>query len=124
MLTFQVSSLPSNATHTLENVLDFDVLIIPGGLGTRSPYLSRRIELIADTYPKMQYLLTVCTGSALTVKSGVLDGWRATTYKSSWSSVIAMGPKVEWVPLDGGAWREVFGLRRAFQGALMRRWPL
>lgn len=75
----------------------------------RSPNLNRTIEFIADTYPKLRYMLTICTGSALAARSGVLDGRRATTNKASWSSVIGYGPEVIWVPearwvVDGNIW--------------------
>ncbi|KAL2857280.1 DJ-1/PfpI family protein [Aspergillus pseudoustus] len=110
MNRFNSSFFPTvNPTHTLADAPDIDVLIVPGGIGTRSPYLNDTIDWIAETYPKVQYLLTVCTGSALVAKSGVLDGRRATTNKASWSSVITFGPNVEWVPkarwvVDGNIW--------------------
>ncbi|KAL3458272.1 class I glutamine amidotransferase-like protein [Aspergillus heterothallicus] len=72
-----------NPTHTLANAPDIDVLIVPGGVGTRSPYLDHTLYWIAETYPKVQYLLTVCTGSALVAKSGVLNGRRATKNRAS-----------------------------------------
>ncbi|KAL3469568.1 class I glutamine amidotransferase-like protein [Aspergillus californicus] len=110
MNKFNSSFFPTiNPTHTLDNAPPLDVLIIPGGLGTRSPYLNRTIDFIAATYPKVQYMLTICTGSALAARSGVLDGRRATTNKASWSSVVSYGPEVEWVPqarwvVDGNIW--------------------
>lgn len=97
-------------THTLTTVPDdLDVLIIPGGLGTRSPLINSTIDYIAATYPKVKYLITVCTGSALAARAGILDGKRATTNKASWDSSVATGPKVKWVPsarwvVDGNVW--------------------
>ncbi|KAH6995214.1 DJ-1/PfpI family protein [Ilyonectria destructans] len=97
-------------THTFETVPDdIDVLIIPGGLGSRSPHLTTTIEYVASIYPKLKYLISICTGAIIAAKSGVLDGRRATTNKASWSSTIANGPKVDWVPharwvVDGNIW--------------------
>ncbi|KAH8427120.1 DJ-1/PfpI family protein [Aspergillus melleus] len=96
-------------THTLDKAPDMDVLIVPGGLGTRSPNMTRTIEFIAETYPKVKYLITICTGSRLAAQSGVLDGKRATTNKASWNNTVALGPKVDWVPrarwtVDGNIW--------------------
>ncbi|KAJ0417298.1 class I glutamine amidotransferase-like protein [Aspergillus carlsbadensis] len=110
MNRFNSSFFPTvNPTHTLADAPDIDVLIVPGGIGTRSPFLNDTIDWIAETYPKLQYLLTVCTGSALVAKSGILDGRRATTNKASWSSMTLYGPNVEWVPkarwvVDGNIW--------------------
>ncbi|KAK4097134.1 DJ-1/PfpI family protein [Parathielavia hyrcaniae] len=97
-------------SHTLETApTDLDVLIIPGGLGTRSPLINATIEYITQTYPKVQYLITVCTGSALAARAGVLDGRQATTNKASWSSTVLYGPKTKWIPharwvVDGNIW--------------------
>ena len=84
-------------THTLKNAPELDVLIIPEGLRTQSPDLNSAIEYISATYPKLQYLIPVCTGAGLAAQAGVLDGKKATTNKSSWESTIALGPKVKWV---------------------------
>ncbi|KAK3291773.1 DJ-1/PfpI family protein [Chaetomium fimeti] len=97
-------------THTLSTVPDdLDVLMIPGGLGTRSPLINATIDYIAATYPKVKYLITVCTGSALAARAGILDGKRATTNKASWDANVIYGPKVKWVPrarwvVDGNVW--------------------
>ncbi|PLB47441.1 DJ-1/PfpI family protein [Aspergillus steynii IBT 23096] len=96
-------------THTLDNAPEMDVLFVPGGLGTRSPNMNRTIDFIAETYPKVKYLITICTGSRLAAQSGVLDGKRATTNKASWNSTVALGPKVDWQPrarwtVDGNVW--------------------
>lgn len=104
--TFFPSIVP---THTLDNASDLDVLLIPGGPGMRAPDLNTTLEFIATTYPKLQYLLTVCTGAGLAASAGVLDGKRATTNKASWESMIARGPKVNWVAQarwieDGNVW--------------------
>jgi putative intracellular protease/amidase len=60
--TFGVYFLP---THTFEQAknLDLDVLIVPGGTGTRAPdpALLSAIEFVRTTYPKVQYLITICT---------------------------------------------------------------
>lgn len=85
-------------THTFATTPPLDVLIVPGGLGTRAPGLEPTIAFIARTYPTLQYLLTVCTGSGLAARAGVLDGKRATTNKRAWGETTALGPRVEWVP--------------------------
>lgn len=96
-------------THTFANVPELDVLLVPGGAGVRAPDVKNITDFIADQYPSLEYLITVCTGAGLAAKSGVLDGRRATTNKSAWSTVTAWGPNVDWVRqarwvVDGNIW--------------------
>ena len=115
-------------THTFDTCPDdMEVLLVPGGFGLRTPsYYEAAIPFIKRVYPKLQYLLTVCTGSALCAQAGVLDGKKATTNKASYQWVsfwldvgehcltpilqaIQFGPKVDWQPaarwvVDGNCW--------------------
>ncbi|MCJ1314515.1 hypothetical protein MMC25_008197 [Agyrium rufum] len=85
-------------THTFANPpSDLEVLIIPGGIGTFYPRQST-VNFIKHMYPKVKYLMTICSGSMLAAKSGILDGKQATTNKATWSTAIQSGPKVDWVP--------------------------
>lgn len=84
-------------THTFGTAPDLDVLIVPGGAGTRSPALNSTIEFIRTTFPKVKYFMTVCTGAMLAAKAGVLDGRNATTNKQAWLTVINTGPKTNWI---------------------------
>ncbi|KAG5920934.1 hypothetical protein E4U61_007309 [Claviceps capensis] len=100
-----------NPTHTFDKPpRDIDVLLVPGGPGMRHANISRpAINFIRKTYPRVKYLLTVCTGAGLAASAGVLDGKRATTNKASWKDIVAMGPKVKWVSparwtVDGNIW--------------------
>ncbi|KAF9528597.1 DJ-1/PfpI family protein [Crepidotus variabilis] len=88
-------------THTFANPPEnLDVLLVPGGVGSmlEDPALDIPIHFIKETYPSLQYLITVCTGVALVAKAGILDGLKATGNKSVWAWVIAQGPNVDWVP--------------------------
>ncbi len=86
-------------THTFETAPPLDVLFVPGGLGTRapSPLLNSTIAFIKERYPTLQYFITVCTGSGVAARAGVLDGVHATTNKAAWAETTALGPKVRWV---------------------------
>ncbi|KAJ5082938.1 hypothetical protein N7532_011981 [Penicillium argentinense] len=98
-------------THTFVDAPELDVLLIPGGLGTRgsAPVVQDAIAFIQKTYPQLKYLITVCTGSGLAARAGVLNGKRATTNKKAWKETTALGPEVNWVArarwvTDGNIW--------------------
>lgn len=96
-------------THTFETAPPLDVLIIPGGQGTRYAGIERAVGFTRERFPELQYLITVCTGAGVAARAGVLDGRRATTNKLSWDSTIALRPEVQWVHKarwvqDGHVW--------------------
>ncbi|ROT37341.1 DJ-1/PfpI family protein [Sodiomyces alkalinus F11] len=87
-------------THTFADPPpDLDVLIVPGGLGTRAPAprLDELIGFIRDVYPSLEYLISVCTGAGLVARAGVLDGRNATTNKRAWAQTVAHGPATNWI---------------------------
>lgn len=88
-------------THTFADPpQDLDVLIVPGGPGTRTPLEQQlpQIALIKAQYPRLKYLISVCTGASLLARAGVLDGRRATSNKAAWAFITSTGPNVSWVP--------------------------
>ena len=96
-------------THTFANAPDLDVLLVPGGGGMRVPNVTAISEYIVKVFPKVQYFLTVCTGSGLAARAGVLDGRYATTNKIAFNQMNGYGPKVKWVAparwvVDGNVW--------------------
>ena len=86
------------ADFSLAESPPLDVLLVPGGLGTRAgvsdPLL---LAWIADRSAEADWVLSVCTGSALLARAGVLDGHRATSNKVAFEWVREQGPRVEWV---------------------------
>lgn len=99
--------------YTLETAPeDIDILFVPGGLGTGPPLLEPTqpyVDFIAKTYPRLKYLVSVCTGAGLLARAGVLDGRNATTNKMAWNETTALGPNVNWVRQarwvqDGNIW--------------------
>lgn len=75
----------------------FDILLVPGGRGTRrevdNPVLLDWLRSQAQT---AQYITSVCTGSALLARAGLLDGRRATTNKAAFEWVASQGERVDW----------------------------
>lgn len=61
-------------THTFETAPELDVLIIPGGPGMRSPDLNNTLKYIEQTVPKVKHVITICTGSGLAARAGIMNG--------------------------------------------------
>ena len=67
--------------HTLEDCPPLDVLVVPGGWGTRREMMNDRlIAWLRERARQITTLTSVCTGSLLLGKAGLLDGRRATTH--------------------------------------------
>jgi putative intracellular protease/amidase len=74
-----------------------DILLVPGGIGTRTAVNNKvLIEQIREIANKSKFVLTVCTGSALLAKTGLLDGKKATSNKRAFSWTITNGALVNW----------------------------
>lgn len=97
-------------THTIDEAPELDVLVVPGGMGTRGLGADRRWDqYVAKVYSNLKYLLSICTGTSIVARSGILDGRRATTNKAAYRWVESQGPRVNWVPearwvIDGNIW--------------------
>jgi len=66
---------------TLETCPSLDILVVPGGWGTRKQISNQRVlTWIAERAKEVETLTSVCTGSMLLGHAGVLHGRRATTH--------------------------------------------
>lgn len=76
---------------------DGGIFLIPGGGGTR-PLVKKDDELnaIKKACEKSEWILSVCTGSAVLATCGLLDGIRATSNKKAFDWVMTCGDKVIW----------------------------
>jgi transcriptional regulator GlxA family with amidase domain len=85
-------------TFPLSEIKDSDVVLIPGGMGTRNEVNNDAfIGSIKDISDKAKYVLTVCTGSALLAKTGLLKNRKATTNKIAFNWVIEQDHDVQWI---------------------------
>ena len=89
----------SIVTEKLEDIQEsVEIFIIPGGYGTRIEVSNiQLIDKIREVCELSKFVLTVCTGSALLAKTGLLDGKRATSNKKAFDWVISQGEKVNWI---------------------------
>ena len=74
-----------------------DVLLVLGGIGTRrevnNPVL---LNWLKKRSQHAELVASVCTGSALLAKAGVLDGLRATSNKLAFVWAASQSEKVQW----------------------------
>lgn len=129
----QPSGVSIMPTHTFEQAkeLGLDVLVLPGGLGTRT---EENVRAVVEFVKSLEmgkggvgWILTVCTGSEVLARTGWLDGRRATTNKRAFNEVLSLPshhlrfhlakheqvkakhaavhwvPKARWV-VDGNIW--------------------
>lgn len=70
--------------NTFDEVEDPDIVLVPGGVGTRVLVHDDEIlNWIRTTHETSQFTCSVCTGSLLLAAAGVLRGLRATTHFSA-----------------------------------------
>lgn len=75
----------------------YDLLLVPGGPGTRREVDNERlIGWLRRQGEAASQVATVCTGSALLARTGLLDGRKATSNKAAFDWVVRQGPAVDW----------------------------
>lgn len=85
-------------TQPIDNIEINDVLFIPGGSGTRKEVENIEfLHQIRNLAENSQYILTVCTGSALLARTGLFDGKKATSNKRAFDWVKSNSDKVKWI---------------------------
>ena len=104
------NGLSINPTYLLNDHPKADIIIVPGGGGNHpdgTPYGSRRemdnpavLNWIRRTAATAELVLSVCTGSLLLAKAGLLDGLSATTHYSATDSLAQLSPTITVRPTE------------------------
>jgi len=80
---------------TIDTCPPLDILVVPGGWGTRTEAHNQRlIDWIGERGRSVETLTSVCTGSMLLGQAKLLDGRRATTHWRSLSRMREAFPSV------------------------------
>jgi putative intracellular protease/amidase len=90
--------------YTFDEVPHPDVLLIPGGVGTRALVHDDVIlDWIRGAHETSQFTTSVCTGSLLLAAAGLLEGRKATTHFSARPLLLKYGatPSEERVVQEG-----------------------
>jgi len=80
---------------TITECPELDLLIIPGGWGTRKESKNKiLVNWISNQFTNDRLIASVCTGSSLLGKAGLLDGRDATTHWLAFDFLQESAPKV------------------------------
>ena len=80
-------------THVFDEVGSPDVVMIPGGLGTRNVAATGHpiVSWVRDVHERTTWTTSVCTGALVLGAAGLLDGLPATTHWLSYDDLAGYG---------------------------------
>lgn len=85
-------------TEGVSTINSEGVLVIPGGQGTRTLIDDKKfISELKELCLNAEYVLSICTGSALLAKAGLLDNHNATSNKKAFEWVKSISNSVNWI---------------------------
>lgn len=86
------------ADYSFASAPPVDILMVPGGVGTRAQLTNpAMLDYIRRQHARTTYTTSVCTGSALLAKAGILTGHKATSNKGAFALAVEQDPSVEWI---------------------------
>lgn len=92
------NNLSVNPRYTIKNCPKPDVILVPGGQGTRkemnNPVL---INWINESFDNLELLLSVCTGALILAKAELLEGLTATTHHRAFEIFKKNAPNTKLV---------------------------
>ena len=80
------------ADGRFEDLPNPEILVVPGGIGTRLLLEDERVlDWVRGVHESSQYTTSVCTGSLVLAGAGVLDGLEATTHWMAMDVLAELG---------------------------------
>ncbi len=96
-----VGGLTVIPAHSLEEPRQIDILVVPGGFGTRALLRDdTMLGWIRRTAQAATHLTSVCTGALLLAQAGLLRGRRATTH---WAALDLLGSIDPTITVERGS---------------------
>lgn len=78
---------------TIADRMSLDVLVVPGGVGTRRLVHDRSvIDWVSGAAKEADLVLSVCTGALVLAAAGLLDGREATTHHGAFGELATISP--------------------------------
>lgn len=92
------NGLSVNPDYSIKEAPTPDILIIPGGAGTRSVLKQDNvISWVIASAQTAEKVLSVCTGALILAKAALLNGLKATTHHEVFSELETLAPGTEIV---------------------------
>jgi len=96
-----VASTPGVETvahHDFRDCPALDLVLLPGGFGTVAQLGNAALlDFLRERAAKAELTMSVCSGSALLARAGLLDGRRATSNKMFFQLARSQSDRVQWV---------------------------
>ena len=86
--------LKINSTYNFKNCPKLDVLIIPGGIGTRKLLKNKIVLDWICSNKNVPIVASVCTGVLLLAKNGMLNSKQATTHWGAYTLLNSIDPTI------------------------------
>lgn len=97
-LNLEITGPKVIAEYGFDNAPTLDLLLLPGGVGTLTELENPcMLAFLAERATAARITASVCTGSALLARAGVLNGYRATSNKQLFALATRQSDKVDWV---------------------------
>jgi transcriptional regulator GlxA family with amidase domain len=115
--------LSINPDYTFESMPSADVLVVPGGYGTRrEKHNPTVLKFIKEKAAAAHVVLSVCSGALLLAKAGLLNGLKATTHHGALAELAADEPNCRLCPdarvVDNGKIVVSAGISMGIEAAL------
>lgn len=86
------------AEHRFDDCPALDLILLPGGFGTVEQLGNAALHaFLRQRSARAEVTMSVCSGSAILAKAGLLDGRRATSNKQFFDLARGQSAKVDWV---------------------------
>lgn len=84
-----------NPAYSFENCPQPDILLVPGGMGTRREMNNPgMLQWLKRNAKGSELILSVCSGALVLAKAGLLNGLRATTHHCALDELRAIDPDI------------------------------
>lgn len=93
------NGLSVNPNFTFADAPQADILLVPGGQGTRKEIHNETlVNWVREQAGRVELLLSVCTGALVLAKAGLLEGLSATTHFRAFDELAALAPNTALCP--------------------------